>query len=739
MAWSGYSETGQGSDERGPKTFTMQPPGTVQADARGPVGVRDSSNKVADLGGVKIGPAPVVDRTVDVLLGFAKEKAAPMVKQMEEEAFLTGMQRAASGEALTDIVNSQPWYSGIFGDAPLVEGARTFEVQTGVTNWLTEQEARMPELRRQSPDQIPQLLLDATKKLQTGDARADTMMQMEIIKRVPDFIKVHTREHYKYLQEQAVETRMNSWQAQASSLQIAYQAQEGMISPEELERRQGNLIEALVPTPGANPDTWENNVVQFAAWAADTGNFHTLDLLTKSGTVGAMRAEDRAKLDKHVRVAKARHASEALSNYAEEIIKLRTDADSGLISGEKLMAAFDAMDDSYRKTSGNDHALIPKGERVSGGMSALRAVKAAQRAAAKEVLKADSAELADATLRQGFAVSTSKDLELNGVKRADVNRVGKQIYQALPDLPSKAAFLVADSRGGNAIDTIKADIDVLVGSAASDTVTDNFLEAHRLYQAIRNHTAGGAEAVAQYFGPDVARRLDDFSMQLGGRDPAVYGEAAFQLSKKNRMAPGYTMDKKEQTSALSFVDDEVRNNAWYKFGVGSMTESSKKTVLNAMAGPMGQIKNGTPSEFLNKQAFAYAKANGLELWGKHAWFADKSRPRLDDYLKDIAVDDPRIIGQNIDSLVDERLKTFTDKDIKDVLVLRAADSNGKANFQVIAYTEDGMLPPTTFDTDDLRGRITQDRQERIAKRKPGTKQNDVGPIDVTKPYIGYRP
>lgn len=160
-------------------------------------------------------------------------------------------------------------------------------------------------------------------------------------------------------------------------------------------------------------------------------------------------------------------------------------------------------------------------------------------------------------------------------------------------------------------------------------------------------------------------------------------------------------------------------------------------LVSGMAGPMGQLKAGTPPDLLHKQSYEYAKAAGMELWGKHAWYADSTRPRLEDYMRDIAVEDPRLIGSNLNALVDERIKAFTDKSVKDVLVLRAADSQGRANFVVHAYTEDGMLRPTTFTTDDLKARITKDRQERIARRAPGTKQADQGPVDVTQPFVGF--
>jgi len=131
--WNGYSEQGTGSEERGPASFALNIPGVVQSSA-GPAG-----QAVAVQGGVRGQTAGVTatvrteipayeDATSALLMKMGEKFVAKQINKRRDEQFLKGVQQAASGKALVDIVNEQPWYTKIFGDVPMVEGARSYEV-----------------------------------------------------------------------------------------------------------------------------------------------------------------------------------------------------------------------------------------------------------------------------------------------------------------------------------------------------------------------------------------------------------------------------------------------------------------------------------------------------------------------------------------------------------------------------------------------------------------------------------
>ena len=741
--WSGYSETGQGSEERGPSSFALRSPGPVLAQGESTTLIRDSSSKVQDITGVQITPSTPADRTFEFLATVGKEAIAPKVEEMRKAAFLTGMQRAASGEALVGIVNEQPWYSNIFGDTPLVEGARAFSVQAGVNKFIAEQDAQMPTLRQMSPDQIPEVMLGAMKKLSTGDAMTDTLMQGEIVKQMPDLIRRHTRENYKYLQEQAVEKRVSAWQGTSTSLQVASQAEPGLYMPDELDRRKGNFLASLIPTEGADLDSWANSLIDFTKGVAEAGEFHSINAMREAGIFQYMKQKDRTVVEKALSSYEKQHAAQSIGNYSSRLAKLQFDAANGNVSAADVEAEFDSIDKEYQRMSGNSHPLIPRTSRVSYEMSAMQAVARAQKEQAKAILKEQGEESKRAQITQFLVgAGTSKDAVNNGLKPHDVDMAARDYFQKLETPEQKVQFLVNDARGERAISFIKSDIDVMVNSAASDNVTDAFKQAYGLWSGMRSAGAGGENASLLYFGTKGHQRMQAFHNALGNRDLNEFGELAFQTSLTQRMDPGYNLNKEEKKLATSFIDTEVRGNKWYKFGTDQLTESAKRVITNTMSGAVGSLKHVTSADRLMQDAYAASRAAGLEQFGKHAWMVDPLRPRLQDYFVNTETKNKlpvttREIGTAINHVVDERVKAITSKTPNDIIVLRSADSNGKANFILHVVTDDGVMQPTTFSSDDLVEFVNSDKLK--ATQKPITLQSLPGaPDDPTAPYLGYR-
>ena len=673
---------------------------------------------------MQITPTAPADRTFEFLATVGKQLIAPKVEEMRKSAFLTGMQRAASGEALVEIVNEQPWYSNIFGQTPLVEGARAFSVQAGVNKFIAEQDANMAQLRQMSPDQIPEVMMGAMNKLTTGDPATDTLMQGEIIKQMPDLIRRQTRENYKYLQEQAVEKRIGAWQGTSTSLQIASQADPGLYLPDELDRRKGNFLSSLIPTEGADLDSWASSLIDFTKGAAEAGEFHSINTMREAGIFQYMKAKDRTVVEKALSTYEKQHAASSIGNYSSRLAKLQFDAANGNLSAKEVEDEFDAIDSEYQRLSGNSQPLIPRSSRVSQEMSAMQAVVKAQKEQAKAILATQGEDSRKAELKRFLVgVGTTKDAVNEGHKSHDVDVAAREYYQSLDTAEKKVQFLVNDARGERPISFIKSDIDVMVNSASTDNVTDAFKQAYGLWSGLRGAGPGGDNASMLYFGAKGHQRMQAFHNALGGRDVNEFGELAFQSSLSQRMDPGYNLNKEEAKSARAYIDTEVRGNKWYKFGTDELTESAKRVITTSMSSTVGSLKNVTSADRLMGDAYSAARAAGLEQFGKHAWNVDAQRPRLQDYFVNATTKEKlpvttREIGSAINGVVDERIKAITDKTPNDVIVLRAADSAGKANFIVHVVTDDGVMSPTTFSSDDLTSFINSDKLKTVQSNEP---------------------
>ena len=140
--WSGYSEKGQGSEERGPGTFTFAPPATPQAQGSNAVMAKAGYQTVQSVGGLTQYNEGG-DKTAAAIFGFAETLLKPVAAEVAERKFLEGVQRAASGEALTQIVNGQPWYSKIFGPSSAVEGARQYSLDAQAAKFDAAVQARV--------------------------------------------------------------------------------------------------------------------------------------------------------------------------------------------------------------------------------------------------------------------------------------------------------------------------------------------------------------------------------------------------------------------------------------------------------------------------------------------------------------------------------------------------------------------------------------------------------------------
>src|SRR5262245_48675219 len=120
---------------------------TFSIDPGSPVTPRQTAGEVAVMSNIQpsavaqqIAPMAQVDTgingaTVDALLKMGSDVLQPQIKAAAQQQFMEGVQRASTGEAVKDIVESQPWYTQVFGPSSAVAGARAYTVATQVAGF----------------------------------------------------------------------------------------------------------------------------------------------------------------------------------------------------------------------------------------------------------------------------------------------------------------------------------------------------------------------------------------------------------------------------------------------------------------------------------------------------------------------------------------------------------------------------------------------------------------------------
>ena len=775
--WSGYSEGGQGSEERGPSTFTFAPPATPQAQGSNAVMAKAGYQTAQAVGGLAEYNEGG-DKTAAAIFGFAETLLKPVAAEVAERKFLEGVQRASSGEALTDIVNTQPWYSKIFGPSSAVEGARQYSLDAQAAKFDAAVQQAMPTLRNTSPNELPGIIQKMSKEFETGDPTTDAQLGLRLTKVLPNLIQAHTREYYKAQQEHAYNQRFDAAQQNATSLQIV--SQDPMASEDDKQLRQATFLQGYILAGDGDPESHKQFIQTSLASLAEAGQFHAVNVALRSGVAQALSPEKRLQLERSINQFKKQHAMEARDNYAKDFAQIydraRNDPE---YSAEKVMEDYDALNAKYASLSGNDQPLVAGATRTATAQSALAAYW--QRIRQGEALQAKMAadlerqgKVAEAQAVMDDAILTA--FKTNGYagakaspefKDKDVDRLFLQQWNATDaegnvDWKARSALLKhhgafkGDGVGDVVPTAVKVELARMVNSQGQ-SLNNNFIQAYGIFRdltANRQDLAGQAAARAA-FGSKEFTVLDTFRRETQGKDMTNPGilAAAYAVARDPLYNPTERFTEKELPQVDAYLQRELwgksakageslsgqQKGTWWKFGStpDKITPSAQALFKSSMAGHYRMMVNrGVSAEDAMASASQYA-LNDVEMLGGYGWSRQGRETDMLTTIKRAYPDkyvDKAMLADAMNSLIAETHKRNSPGELADVQIVMAPDDkDGRQNLIVTARNDDGTYMMPVYINSDM---IYQQVLAREKAKVNESKGSEFGPKITYKPAEG---
>lgn len=691
------------------QTFSINPGDAVAAD---------TGNRAAQVrmdsapAGVSAGGGSVDTSTMDALLKLGSDILAPKVKEAAQQQFMEGVQRAATGEAIADIVASKPWYTEVFGPSSAVQGARAYTVAQKVAKFGADMEAKMPMLAQQGPEAINQELSTLRDQVMTGDDAADMAISAQIVDQMAPLFKRHAKEQYAYLQTQASDAQVDAWSALGAGYQqraAAAAKGDGMVSMEDVMADADRLLGNMNPFADQPDASFDRNVARFLESSATAGNFHVVKLFKDKGLYDKLPPDMRASLDRTFKVA----GSQALANATPEFFM--------------DMAMFV-----------NDTAQDPRG--------------VADRAAA---INAKAAALTGVPLEMAQLIPNSTVDQIAGrvlVAQATANRSAEeklaeeqqkqQIAASFLQVPDgialcKATKVCAEGYGERAAIQQWTTLDARGRAQLLNThPTETFAGLQSRFSGVMNgkEDSPGVQQTAQmwaqmtegtkarYFSSDENKFLSKYTALVSaGESPAsafVAAKVVVPLSKTYLD----TADKNDMANAIRAQAEDSNENffGWNEIPDGQMR------VFESVLGE--QVKQRTFGDVASSARAAMAEANAQQRvvrMGKYAVVgSDSSQPRLETILGGKV--GFNAAGTAFSDLVTEGIKAVGGAEPDAAVVIRMPDINGVAQWLVQTQTEEGMPRSFRLNSDMVaaRGQTVQTNVTPKYNRNP---MGQVGP------------
>lgn len=676
------------------------------------------------------------DPTLDLVMKVAGAVVGPALKKYQTEQYVAGMQRAAQGEAITDIVDEQPWYSRIFGDSDVVEGARAYTQQAKATETAMLMTENMQEIRKLDGASAQKHFTDIMMKAQTGDPATDAALMRSLSGTMPAVMKQQAKEHYGYLQEEASKSESAAIQAAAKRLQDSTLAlKEGKISQEDFDALKGDLAWLNVPANGRDPKSAAAQRTSDLVQMAEKGQFHALNTLEDLGVTKMLDT------DQQTRYLQARERNEVQwraqnsAPYIERIATLTRLSERGVAgwTGDNMIAAVKDLNKDYREQTGSNRDLFDPsivsqyGERFTQAVQATidAEIKANATSAAKAAAdgdKAGEAAFQRAAILQAWNAGDPLGATLQpGISKEKVDDAVAQNFLPQFQKPATLEANTVRKLGDAAVmgyvnPAIKRQVNAWVTMGTrGGSPNAGFNDAFTLWSKMQQQGVAAA-----YFDAQDHNRFLEFSMlhpdPIDPAAPSAQALSAFDVSFGPGAKSGRAkLDKKEVAAATAELKSEFTN--WWPETLGGNRDILPHQLqrLSDAVVPMAELYGRLHSpKDATRLAIQAAQKGGHQIVGGY-YIRDPESPRLVSRLQqelyaqhvDFSLPTGDEFGEYVGGIFDETLAAAGGKGADPVITVH----NGTINFTFVK-DEKQLNARLTY------GQLAKAVMERAAKRRP---------------------
>jgi hypothetical protein len=539
--------------------------------------------------------------TSDLLMKLGGKLLEPHIQRVQTQQFLEGAQRVAQGEALKDIVDEDPWYTQIFGPSSSTQGARAVAQMKGVDDYLTDVANNMPELQKLSSADFGKQITGKMQQFLTGDAVADTAIQLKMVEASGGLFKAHTKAHYKWTQDTMQSQIVSYMQTGGAKLKaMTGQLLEGTMTQKDYDEAKAVYVGNLMPLDGQSPASYWEAIESATIDALATGNHHAANAIFDSGIFNNAPVEQRKKM------MDARHKYEAqtqetagFAEYGPRIGQLKGMAAAGQLTGNQILAEVDKINNDYKLRYGIDRPLFKRKEMeaiLSGNIASIyrrqeqdqrdlaREGRADRREAAKETVKVEMEARKQAQLVQIIQAGGGNMAALAGHSQTEIDNA---VYTGATVIATQGGnvgkFLVQQYNDGGAhVNPLyRNQLQAGMRAAKMEGYAGEAMDrSYAMYKQLSAETGGKATAMA-YLGDDAVRMMKYDQFIQGGK---LKPEVAYQLAFGEPLDTSRKSSDKEIGEAIVKTVDKDQPGFWSKklLDTTELTDQSKRVLTTAV-------------------------------------------------------------------------------------------------------------------------------------------------------------